>query len=99
MKGIEERWNKHAAVPFPEGLRGREVAGVNLTVLESELSACVLTAIETGGVLGIRMRGMYDAGVSKLAEVIPQLSGEAQAYFRNLQSILEELEGKLQKAS
>jgi hypothetical protein len=39
----QQLWADHVAIPFPDGLGGEEVAGIDLVLLDAEVAGCIQT--------------------------------------------------------
>jgi len=98
MNNIKQLWEQHERRPFPAGCRGKEVQGLSLTMLESEIGGLILSFINTEGVLSSRQSGTLAGYDEKLAGVVDELDGEAKEYFSALQMIFREVINQAQKS-
>ena len=88
VEEIEKLWSAHEQTPFPEGHRSKEISGMNLTILESEVAGIIIGFITTNGGLGSRQRNVLEDYTAKLEEVINKLESQAaKDYFASLKSI------------
>jgi hypothetical protein len=83
---IEQLWHEHVAAPFPKASRGREVAGYDLVLLDSDTAGCLCTIVSRGtldtwrlAVLGLCYHGLCLVGA--------QLHGEERSYFSRLEDL------------
>ena len=88
MNELQQLWEKHSKRNFPAGHRGKKINDIDLTVMDSDLSTCVLTFINTGGTLGPRLRLVREKGLEDLEVVVAGLEGEGRAYFEEVQEML-----------
>ncbi len=91
LDDIKRCWEEHERSPFPSGLRGKSVEGVDLTLLESNLARYILGTIELGKPLAERSRGFLQTEADKLNALLPHLSGEAATYFKRLAKIAQDV--------
>ena len=91
IEDIQQRWREHEALPFPRGMRGKMLGGVDLTLLQSNFARFVMTAIELNAPLGARSRGMLDDQRKILESILPQLEGEARIYFERLRGLAKDV--------
>ena len=83
---LDALWARHLSQTFPADWRGREVAGVDLTQLDREVSECVQTYLATRA-LTPEKREMLVRCIGDLERVVPALEGEAHEYFRLLEAL------------
>jgi len=91
MDQIQKLWEQHEEAQFPAGHRNRTVEGVNLTLIDTEISGFILTFLATGGALGARQTIALNKGIASLKKIIPQLDSAAQPYFQHLLDLSEEV--------
>ncbi len=78
-------WNSLSAAPFPSGCRGREVAEIDLVLLDSTIAGCISAFLESKGLLDLRRTALLGLCLRDLVMIVGILGGEAQAYFRRLE--------------
>jgi len=91
MEQIKKLWEQHEQASFPAGHRNKTIEGVNLTLIDTELSGFVLTFISTGGSLGARQHIALEKGISTLTKIIPQLEDDAKPYFQHLLDLCKKI--------
>jgi hypothetical protein len=97
---LRQLWDEHDRAPYPEGLAGEEVGGVEVTTLDTHTAGCIHTYLFSGR-YGRRLdharlqflRGCH----ADLERVVPLLDGEARDYLDRLRRIsalaLAEMDG------
>lgn len=91
IEDIKQRWQEHERVPFPKGLRGKSIAGTDLTLLQSNIARFILAAIELNAPLAPRSKSMLDGQREVLAEVLGALEGDARVYFERLRGLADDV--------
>jgi hypothetical protein len=84
---IETIWREHDAAPFPEGVAGLEVAGICVTSLDTFAAGCIQTYVDSGGRLDQERVAVLASCSRDFAVVVPQMTGEAKAYFARLEKL------------
>ncbi|MCB0317515.1 MAG: hypothetical protein KDD56_02075 [Bdellovibrionales bacterium] len=87
QENISSQWLIHESKPFPAGCRNKKIADTNLTLLESDIAANILTFINTNGKLVGRRRAELECQVELLTDSILDLTEEARSYFDELREI------------
>ncbi|MDH6228848.1 hypothetical protein M2169_005818 [Streptomyces sp. MJP52] len=78
-------WQDHRDAAFPAGLRGVELEGIDMVLLDAETAGCVRTWIDNEGVLDLKRERILQAGVEELELVIPQITDPSgRAYYERL---------------
>ena len=85
---IEELWQEHLAAAFPEGLRAKDVNGIDLVLLDANIAGCVSTFVERGK-LNNYQSAMLGLSYRDASFVIPILNEEGVAYFWRLERLAE----------
>ena len=86
VRGMWEEWK---SIPFPAGYGGVEVAGVCVTMLDSNAAGCIHTFILNKGRLDDGRISILSKCRRELEIVIPNLGDEARVYFKNLLMMAE----------
>ncbi|HEX8235381.1 MAG TPA: hypothetical protein VF600_05450 [Abditibacteriaceae bacterium] len=84
MDEIEQMWQQFAAMPFPKGCGGKEVADVCLASVDTFAAGCVCTFIGWRGRLDAERIKCLQSCIDDLEIVVPLLDGQAKAYFEHL---------------
>jgi hypothetical protein len=80
---VSELWKEHEKAPFPSGLRGEEIFGVDLVMLDADAAGLVQTFSRSGR-LNARQVSFVEPIVRDLELVLPALSGEGRVHFDRL---------------
>jgi hypothetical protein len=85
---LSRLWDEHRSALFPPADRGREVAGVDLMLLDADIAGCANSALT--GPLDARRRESLEFGIGQLAVVLPLITEERSAvYFHRLQRLAQ----------
>jgi hypothetical protein len=80
-------WATQRSAPFPSRLRGAEIAGVDIVMLDAQVAGCVSSWLSNGGSLDRRRRDALAACRDHLDRVIPELAGAEAIYCRRLRDL------------
>lgn len=81
-------WDEHRCAPFPPSDHGREIAGVDLVLLDANIAGCASSAL--AGPLDARRLSLLEFSIGQLAVVLPLMTEERSVvYFRRLHHIAE----------
>jgi hypothetical protein len=81
---IRELWRVHQAAAFPEGIAGNEVEGEDLISLDSFTAGCISAFLGCSGSLDPLRRECLVRCRDGSGRVLPQLDGDAKAYYSRL---------------
>ena len=82
-------WAAHRRMPFPSAVRGAEVQGVDLVLLDSLAAGCISSLVDPAGHTDPEKLSLL-AELSKQIQVVTvQLDGEARRYFAHLGGVAE----------
>lgn len=95
MDDIKQKWHQHEVRPFPEGMRGKKAAGVDLTLLESVLGGHIMAAVQMDGLLSSRAKNEFEEYGALLEKALKELPADAQGYFSELKEIVTLLSARL----
>jgi hypothetical protein len=87
MEQVRSMWARHLQGAFPARLRGEQIEGVDLVMLDAEIAGCVSTWIARRGELDEQRRDLLDRLVVETDTVIPYLTAEERFYYRRLQRL------------
>jgi hypothetical protein len=85
---INRLWEEHLAAPFPKGLTGVDVNGIDLVLLDSSIAGCVDTYVDSDA-LNLFQTAMLGLSYRDASFVVPILNKEAAAYFFRLERLAE----------
>ncbi|MGW4519441.1 hypothetical protein ACWEO4_48220 [Streptomyces sp. NPDC004393] len=82
---VARLWQEHQDADFPAGLRGAELDGIDLVMLDADIAGCVTTWRSNGGFLDAeRLRILRDC-ITELDNVLPLLmDAEELRYYKRL---------------
>ena len=89
LEALAASWDRFAARPFPRKFGGRDVAGVCVTLLDSDSAGIISSALAAGRLPPVRRR-MLGTMAANLQTVLPHLDGEAADYFRDLAQLMDQ---------
>jgi hypothetical protein len=84
---ITQLWQEHEAAEFPPGVRGAEIEGTDLVLLDADIVGCVTTFLTRGGRLDLRrtaVLGLCHRDVALAARALPE---PARTYYRRLERL------------
>jgi hypothetical protein len=83
-------WEAHRRAPFPPRLRGAEIAGVDMTLLDADTAGCVSVWLDNNGRLDTQRRTVIASCLGKLNIVLPLLADPQEAdYYRRLRDVAD----------
>ena len=85
---IEELWKEHCATPFPKGLAGKDVSGIDFVLLDANIAGCVETFVRLGN-LNLFQTAMLGLSYQNASFIVPILNDEGAAYFWRLERLAE----------
>lgn len=82
-------WREHSRAEFPGRLRGVEVAGVDVVMLDADVVGCAATWGAGGEHRQAEREAQVQSLLSDLDRVVPALSAEDEvAYFERLRALV-----------
>ncbi|WP_346177237.1 hypothetical protein [Streptomyces cuspidosporus] len=85
---VARLWQEHLLAAFPADLRGAELAGVDMVLLDASIAGCVSTWKDNGGVLDRERQRLLDNCIADLDQVMPLLNdAEDICYYRRLRQL------------
>ena len=87
LSRIEARWREHREAAFPDGLAGKEVAGICVTSLDSYTAGCIETFAGRGGKLDLWRTAILGLCYRDLSVVVARLRGDQKHYFARLEEL------------
>lgn len=87
-KAVSDVWKAHGRAEFPARLRGEELAGVDLVMLDAGIAGCAATWRENHGALDEPRRLLLARLLRDLDRVLPMLDDpQEQAYYERLRQL------------
>ncbi|MFI9163528.1 hypothetical protein [Kitasatospora aureofaciens] len=80
---LPQLWGEHMKAKFPAGLRGREVEGEDLVLLDADVAGCVSSSLSSA--LDERRRGTLPRCIEVLEKVLLSIGDEdGTRYYERL---------------
>jgi hypothetical protein len=87
-------WDEHLRADFPARLRGEEIAGVDMVMVDSDVAGCVITFLKGRGVLDEWRRGILRGCIRDLDKVLPLLTDdEERRYYGRIREVASLVSG------
>ena len=81
-------WDEHKQAEFPARLRGEDVAGVDMVMLDADVAGCVDTLMRSQGQLDSRRKDVLAKCLADLNRVLPLLDDDGERrYSERLQEL------------
>ncbi|MFI6622318.1 hypothetical protein [Streptomyces sp. NPDC050528] len=78
-------WQEHLRAPYPAALRGAELAGTDMVLLDAHIAGCVSTWLDNGGSLDAKRLGILRGCIADLDQILPLLNeSEDRRYYQRL---------------
>lgn len=74
-------WDEHLRADFPARLRGEQIAGVDMVMVDSDVAGCVITFLKARGVLDDGARRILRRCIRDLDKVLPLLTDEEKRRY------------------
>jgi hypothetical protein len=87
IEAVAALWTAHLQAPFPPRLRGAEIAGIDMVLLDADTAGCVSTWLNHHGQLDPWRQAVIAACLAELNTVLPQLDGIDADYYRRLREL------------
>ncbi|WP_229853160.1 hypothetical protein [Streptomyces violascens] len=84
---LSRLWEEHMRAPFPPHMRGREIEGEDMVLLDAEVAGCVLSSLS--GPLDEKRREILLACLAAVEKVLPSIGDEGNAteYYKHLRDM------------
>lgn len=92
MDEIQQLYEKHLNTPFPLELRGEEIDGIELVLIDADAAGVISTFLSSHDKLELNLKLLVPTIASELQIVINQLSGSEKAYYENLLKIIYKIQ-------
>ena len=94
---ILELWQQHSSASFPKGYGGREIHGIDLPLLDAEISGCIHLYVHNNGELDYQRLEILTKRLIDLNTIVLLLNNEELIYFNRLRElanlVLQEVKG------
>ena len=87
LGAVQALWRQHYGAPFPKGLAGKEVSGIDVTSLDSFATGCIDTFLHNGGKLDLGRTALLGLCYRDLSVALTKLAGERRDYFARLETM------------
>lgn len=87
MNEIAKLWEEFQSRPFPDGIAGEEINGVEPVEIDTFTAGCVSTYVGNKGSLDIERINILKKCMSELEAILPELNSEGKEYFSILQKL------------
>jgi len=85
---VRQLWQQHLDRPFPPRVRGEEVDGVDMVMLDADIAGCVDTWLGSSSDLDAARIGILRACFDDVDRVLPNLSDPSEnAYYSALRDL------------
>jgi len=84
---IQELWQTHSSIPFPKGIASEVINGIDLVLLDTFTSGCILTYISNNGQLDSERIRILKNCLSELDVVIQKLDGVALDRYKRARTL------------
>ncbi|MFB8241018.1 hypothetical protein ACFC58_31220 [Kitasatospora purpeofusca] len=84
---LSRLWEEHMRAPFPPHIRGREIDGEDMVLLDADIAGCVSSSLS--GPLDERRRRILLACLAAVEKVLPSIDDEGGAieYYERLRDM------------
>ncbi|WP_439663056.1 hypothetical protein ACSHWB_17390 [Lentzea sp. HUAS TT2] len=79
---VARLYEQHRKMPYPNGQRGLEIAGVELILVDVHAAGCVSSWLENGDDLNEHARWMAPLCLDELRKVVPVFADPRSGYYR-----------------
>ncbi|OKK02933.1 hypothetical protein AMK26_23730 [Streptomyces sp. CB03234] len=85
---VARLWQEHLDAPFPARLRGAELEGIDMVMLDADIAGCVSTWRDNGGSLDAWRYQVLRDCISELDKILPHLmEAEDLRYYERLHQL------------
>ncbi len=84
---LSRLWEEHMRAPFPPHMRGREIEGEDMVLLDADIAGCVLSSLS--GPLDERRHKILLARLAAVEKVLPSIDDEGGAteYYEHVREM------------
>jgi hypothetical protein len=85
---VTRLWQAHLQAPFPARLRGAEIAGIDMVMLDADTAGCIRAWLDQAGQPASESRARITTCLNNLNHVLPLLTNPVEAdYYRRLREL------------
>lgn len=85
---VARLWQEHLRARFPAALRGAELAGVDMVLLDADIAGCVSVWLNNGRTLDTERLGTLRDCIADLDQILPLLNEpEDRRYYQRLHQL------------
>ncbi|MER6485872.1 hypothetical protein ABT264_20265 [Streptomyces virginiae] len=84
---LSRMWEQHMRAPFPPHMRGREIHGEDMVLLDADIAGCVVSTLS--GPLDEKRRKVLLLCLAAVEKVLPSIDDEdsASEYYEHLRNM------------
>ncbi|MFE7712815.1 hypothetical protein ACFU6I_45430 [Streptomyces sp. NPDC057486] len=84
---LSRMWEEHMRAPFPPHMRGREIEGEDMVLLDADIAGCVVSSLS--GPLDEKRRKILLVCLAVVEKVLPSIDDEDGAfeYYKHLRDM------------
>ncbi|KOU26301.1 hypothetical protein F1D59_15575 [Streptomyces sp. INR7] len=84
---LSRMWEQHMRAPFPPHMRGREIHGEDMVLLDADIAGCVVSTLS--GPLDEKRRKVLLLCLAAIEKVLPSIDDEdgASEYYKHLRDM------------
>lgn len=84
---LSRMWEEHMRAPFPPHMRGREIEGEDMVLLDADIAGCVVSSLS--GPLDEKRRKILLVCLAAVEKVLPSIDDEdgASEYYKHLRDM------------
>jgi hypothetical protein len=87
---LRQLWQEHERAPFPEGLAGEEINGVDLVLIDADIAGAIASSVDAPRNLDPTSREALVLCRADLERVLPHLSNTPEGlYFARLAAMAD----------
>lgn len=87
LDAVTPLWDAHLRADFPAYLRGAELLGIDMVLLDAEVAGCVSSWLHGRGHLDEERRRILARCVADLDHILPILATQEDAYYGRLRAM------------
>ena len=85
---VQQLWSEHRGAPFPSRLRGEEIAGVDMVMLDADVAGCVSVWLSSNGRLDEWRKTVLLQCLDELDRIVPLLQdADEREYYERVRQL------------